>query len=226
MYAIYVIEPEPMPRQGLVRTIEEEPDLVVCGEAATAAEAMTHLHAHVPDLLILELDLPDLNGLDLMRRLPGRHPDLPMLAMSGQAEAICAEQVLRAGGRGYVVRYEPIPVIRTAIRQVLAGHFYVSERVADELYRAVAGSRHPLLPLPSDVLSPREMELFELLGRGLDTHAIADRMQVRVTTVESYRNRIREKLNVARTADLILLAAKWAQEERVCYSRRGCHRRR
>lgn len=225
MQTIFIIEPEPMTRRGLALTIQAEPDLDVCGEAATSAEALAYLDTHTPDLTTLEIDLPDLNGLDLMQRLRAQTPDLRMLAMAGQEEAICAEQVLRAGGRGYVVRHEPIAVILTAIRQVLAGHYFVSERVVDELYEAIADSRDALIPLPSDVLSEREMELFELIGQGLDTRTIADRMRVTTTTIESYRNRAKEKLNLARTSDLLHQAAKWAQENRVCYSWQGCRKR-
>lgn len=218
MNRLLLVEPEPLTRRGLVAVIEGEPDLTVYADVGNGADALAALRdGDPPDLAIVELVLPDQSGLRLIETLHRRHPDLPILATAAPAEALCVERALKAGARGYFVRHEALDVLLGAARRVLDGGYAVSNEVLDELLAALACSRQPLIPLPQDVLSPREMELFNLLADGLTTLELADRMSVSHGTIESYRNRIKEKLNITSTHALLRQALRWTGANRVCY---------
>ena len=219
---VLIVEPQPLTRQGLALTLQAQPDLEVCGEACCAARALDAFEASAPDLVITSLDLGDRSGLDLTADLVRRRPGLYVLILSRHAEALCAERAIRAGAHGYVIKQESADDVVEAARRVLAGRFYVSETVLDALLGAVARSAHPLIPSPADVLSEREMELFELIGAGLSTHDIAERMTLSVKTVESYRNRVKQKLYVDTMADLMRRAVMWKSPDHGCYSWTGC----
>lgn len=215
---ILIVEPQPVTRQGIALTLQAEPDLEVCGQACCAEGAFALFAACEPDLVVTALDLGDRNGLDLVHELVRQRPSLPVLVLSRHAEALCAERAFRAGARGYAVKHEPADTIVAAVRRLAAGRFYVSDSVVDELLVALARSRHPLIPAPTDVLSERELELFELIGAGLTTHDIAEAMHLSVKTVESYRNRIKQKLNVDTMADLMRRAVMWKSPDHAAYA--------
>lgn len=217
IYRVFIIEPEPLTRQGLVLTLQAQPDLNVCGSACCAGGALDALEACAPDLVITALDLADQNGLDLTQALIQRYPRLRILVLSRHAEPMCAERALRAGARGYVVKQEPPEVVLEAARLVLAGSYYVSQNSLDGLLQAISRSSQTLIPSPSDVLSERELELFDLIGSGISTHEIAAQMSLSVKTVESYRNRIKHKLNVETMAELVRRAVIWKSPERYCF---------
>ncbi len=219
---IVVLEPDPMLRLALSATLSAEPDLYVCGEAADAPTAWALLEEVRPGLLISSLSLPRLDGLAFIEQVVAQYPALYVLALGTAPEARCAERALRAGAHGYIDGHEALSEILEAVRCVLGGHYYVSTEVTDVLYEAVAHSEHPLFPSPDEVLSARELELFELLGCGLELHTIAERMQISEKTAESYRNRAKEKLHVDTAADVLFQATRWMQGHRICTCREGC----
>lgn len=219
---ILLIEPQPLTRQGLALTLDAEPDFTVTGQVCCADKALAAFEAADPDLVITAIDLADRTGMTLAQELLRIKPELRVLILSRHAEALCAERALRCGAHGYVVKQESADVVIQAARHILAGGYFVSHGVLDDLLKAIATRTQTLIPSPSDVLSEREMELFELIGQGLSTQDISGKMGLSVKTVESYRNRIKQKLNVTNLAELMRQAVMWLGPEHVCYSWKGC----
>jgi DNA-binding NarL/FixJ family response regulator len=207
---ILVVDDHPMTRYGLVHLIGREPDMVVCGEAEDARQAFTVIKALKPDLVVADITMPGKSGLDFVREVQALNPGLPVLVMSMHDEAIYAERVLRAGGRGYIMKSQGGEKVLEAIRRVLEGEVYVSKRMAaiilDGLTRRgpVAGEPRPGL------LSDREFEIFQLLGEGLSSKDIAQRLTISVKTVCTHRVHIKDKLRLATGPDLIQHAVRWA----------------
>lgn len=222
MCTLLLIEPHPLMRQGLASTLKAEPAWQLAPPVTTAAEARAVVEDAMPDLIIMEVVLPDGCGLDLARDLVEQHPDLPVLMLGQHAEGLCAERALRTGARGYVDHHDSGAVITEAVKHLLQGNYYISRAAENDLLHAVAHRAEPVIPSPSDVLSPREMEYFELTGTGLTAQQTAEKMDVTVATVASYRARTKQKLHVRRTTDLVRLAFKWRSEEHTCYSWTGC----
>jgi DNA-binding NarL/FixJ family response regulator len=187
--------------------IAAETDLVVCGEADSAAAALELLAAK-PDLAIVDLTLRDGSGLELIRRFRTAAPDLRVLVLSMHDEALYAERALRAGARGYIMKQEAIDGLVRAVREVLAGRYFISPGMSQVLLErlghdgALDGSR-------LGNLTDRELEVFELIGRGLSTAAIAERLAISIKTIETYRSNIKSKLDLKDNTDLIRFAATW-----------------
>lgn len=221
MKKIFIVDRYPLTRDGLAMTLDAEPDLIICGQAGSGEETLSLFERANPDLLITDVELLELNGLVLTETLRKRKPDLHILITSTHNEAICAERALRAGARGYVLKDETTDVVVHAVRRLLQGAYYISERVCNKLLTAITQAARPLIPSPASVLSKRELEFFEFIGLGLEPHEIAERMHLSIKTVSTYRNRIKHKLNLAGNSDLIRLAMKLSDEERICYCWRG-----
>ncbi len=219
---ILIVEPDALVRLGLGTLLNAEPGLEVVASAPDAAAAERLLQETVPDLLICSLSLPDRSGLAFIRAAMRAHQHLQVLVLGEEAEGRCAERALRHGAHGYLVSHDSVAETRQAVHQVLDGHYYLSPLVQDRLYEALAYSDHPLFPSPDEVLSRRELELFELMGCGLTITAIARRMHITPKTAESYRNRAKEKLHAATSADLLFQATRWMRSRRACASRQGC----
>jgi len=193
---LFLVEDHPIFRRGLRGLLEEEADLVVCGEAEDVGSAWEGIVQTRPDLVVLDLSLKGRNGLELVKSLSGWRRDLPVLVLSTHEESLYAERSLRAGARGYLMKHEAADVIVKAIREVLAGGVYVSGRVAAALLaKSVGETVSPTAP-PDERLSDRELEVFELFGRGLTTKEVSDRLCLSPKTVGTYRDRIREKLGL------------------------------
>jgi DNA-binding NarL/FixJ family response regulator len=207
---ILIVDDHPIVRLGIRQMLAAERDLEVCGEAETVAAAKQLLARAHPDLAIVDLSLAEGTGLDLIRSLRESLPALPVLVLSMHDEALFAERVLRAGARGYIMKREAITGLVSAIRQVLSGRIYVSEGMAqavlERLGHDVPGSANPLANL-----TDRELEAFDLIGRGLSTGAIAEQMGISIKTVETYRSNIKTKLNLKDATDLIRFAATWTE---------------
>lgn len=207
---ILVVEDHPIVRLGIRQLLTAEPDLAVCGEADSVGTGMRLVTSTGPDLVILDLSLSEGNGLDLIRSLRTTAPALPILVLSMHDEALFAERVLRAGARGYIMKREAITGLVGAIRQVLAGRIHVSEGAAQAVLGRVgqvdAAAEHPLANL-----TDRELEVFDLIGRGLSTSAIAEQLGVSTKTVETYRSGIKTKLNLKSATDLVRFAATWVE---------------
>lgn len=207
---ILVVDDHPIVRLGIRQMISAEPSLSICCEADSAKTALECASRSKPDMAIVDLSLEDGNGLDLIRALRQAIPELPVLVLSMHDEALFAERALRAGARGYIMKQEAIDGLVRAIQQVLSGKICVSDRIAQNVLERLGrdgfstGSR-------LGNLTDRELEVFEMVGRGLSTAAIADRLKVSIKTIETYRSNIKTKLNLEDATDLIRHAATWVE---------------
>jgi len=205
---VLIVDDHPIVRLGIRQMITAEPGLTICGEADSAAAALQMATTTKPDLALVDLSLEDGSGWELIRSLREAAPDVRLLVLSMHDEALFAERALRAGARGYIMKQEAIAGLVRAINEVLAGRVYVSSRMSQHLLERLG----PDVPAHGDRLvnlTDRELEVFELIGRGLGTAAIADRLKVSVKTIETYRSNIKLKLDLKDAADLIRFAAAW-----------------
>ena len=206
-----IVDDHPMTRAGLVHVINRQPDLVVCGEAENAAEALDAVDACRPDLVLADITLPGKSGLELIKDIKAIRPGLPILVISMHDESLYAERVLRAGARGYITKHEGGERLMQAVRHVLSGQIYVSEKMsAHILERFSGGQAAPVCSLVAQ-LSDREFEVFELLGEGLSAHEIAGRLHISTKTVDAHRANIKAKLVIKTTSELISYAARWIE---------------
>lgn len=203
-----------MTREGLARLINLEPDLEVCGQAGTAAKALAMLESARPDLAVVDVSLAaGPSGLELIKEIAGRHARLPMLVLSTHDESLYAERVLRAGARGYVMKQEPMERVMGAIRHVLGGGVYLSERMTARLLDKMTQSEAPPTASEIEHLSDRELEVFRLIGQGCGTRQIASRLHLSVSTVETHRAHIKEKLRLRRAPELVRRAVEWVHSQ-------------
>ncbi len=200
-----------MMRQGLAQLINHEPDLLACGEANTVAEALKRINAAKPDLVLADISLPDRNGLELIKDVQALHPGLPVLVVSMHDESLYAERVLRAGGRGYIMKQEGGKMLMRAMRQVLSGRVYVSEKMSAKILEIFSGHRTEVTQSPVERLSDREFEVFQLVGQGRGTREIAGHLHLSVKTVEVHRANIKHKLELKRGTDLVRYAIRWTE---------------
>ena len=210
---IFIVDDHPMMREGLAQLIAQEPDLVVCGEAEDAAEALQKIEELRPNLALVDITLRSTNGLELIKDLRIRAPETAVLVISMHDESLYAERVLRAGGRGYIMKQEGGKKLLSAIRDVLAGKTYVSEKISARILDIFSG-RPSETASPVERLTDREFEVFQLIGQGLSTKEIADKLHVSAKTIEVHRVNIKQKINVATAPELIRFAVRWAESER------------
>jgi DNA-binding NarL/FixJ family response regulator len=208
---ILIVDDHPIMRQGLVTLINNEPDLTVCCEAENAQQAMNGIAADRPDLVILDITLPDKNGLEVIKDLQASDPALPILVVSMHDEGLYAERVLRAGGRGYVMKQEGGKRLVEGIRQVLRGQISVSEKMAGRILELFSGRRPAAGGSPTATLTDREFEVFQLIGQGKKTSDIASHLHLSVKTVEVHRLHIKAKLGLADNTSLIREAVRWVE---------------
>ncbi|HSF78745.1 MAG TPA: response regulator transcription factor [Steroidobacteraceae bacterium] len=209
---ILVVEDHPLFRAMLVQLIQQQPDMTICGEAQDTRSAMALIEEACPDGVVLDLTLPGQGGLELLKSLKARNLQLPVLVLSMHAETLYAERVLRAGARGYVAKEEPPEVVEEALRAVMAGEVYVSKRIAGIILERLGWADRAAQPSGVDLLSDRELEVFRLIGRGLNSREIAEQVNLGPSTVDSYRARIKKKLGVKNAAQLYQRAAQWVAE--------------
>jgi DNA-binding NarL/FixJ family response regulator len=209
-YRILVVDDHPIVRRGFAQLINHEPDITVSGEAEDLTEALEALASQQPDLVIVDIVLKNANGLELLKRLPSLAPDTKALVVSMHDEQIYAERALRAGARGYVMKQEADEVIVTAIRRVLEGGIYVSNQVNERILMSFAQNQVPTESSAVEHLTDRELEVFELIGQGVSTRQIGERLHISVKTVETYRARIKEKLHLETGAELVQASVEWA----------------
>jgi DNA-binding NarL/FixJ family response regulator len=206
---VFLVDDHPIVRQGLALFIEREPDLMVCGEAEDATSALQAIRDSSPDFVILDISLNGPDGLELLKTLRVRYPNLPALVLSMHDESVYAERALRAGANGYIMKQEAADKVITAIRHILGGDVYLSDRLTKQmLQQFVNGSISPRDPLAK--LSDRELEVFRLIGAGHGTRQIADEMHVSTKTVESYQAHIKEKLALRNARELVQYAVEWS----------------
>jgi DNA-binding NarL/FixJ family response regulator len=207
---VLVVDDHSVLREGLAMVINQEHDLVVCGEAADATEAIQAVAALQPDVAIIDLSLTSGSGLELIKDLRMQHPDLRMLVLSLHDEALYAERVLRAGASGYIMKRASTAELLVALRKVLSGDVYLSERMASLLVTQAVGKHEtPANEGPLGLLSDRELEVFQLLGEGRGTRKIARELGLSIKTVSCYRQNIKSKLHLRDATELLHHAVQW-----------------
>lgn len=210
---VLLIDDHPLFRQGLAHLINQEGDLIVCGEASDAKEALDLIRATHPRIAVVDITLRESSGLDLLKRLRGQWPELLLLVVSMHDELLYAPRALRAGAQGYVMKREAAEHVMSAIRTLLAGGTYLSREVQAQILAATSESESEEHTSPVDLLSDREFEVFQMLGQGLGTRQIAQQLHLSVRTIEAHREHIKKKLGLQTANELMSFAIHWAQAE-------------
>ena len=209
---ILIVDDHPMMRQGLAQLVNNEPDLAVCCEVENAHQALAAIDKALPDLVLADITLPDKGGIELIKDIQAIHPGLAVLVISMHDESLYAERVLRAGGRGYIMKQEGGKKLMEAIRQVLSGQIYVSEKMSARILESFSGRRSPGADKsPVENLTDREFEVFQLIGQGKGTRQIAEKLHLSVKTVEVHRVHIKTKLKLESATELIRFAVRWVE---------------
>jgi DNA-binding NarL/FixJ family response regulator len=206
---IFIVDDHPLVREGLANLINQQDDLTVCGEAEDAAQALAGIGVARPDLALIDISLKTASGLELVKDLGVHFPLVALVVLSMHDELLYAERSLRAGARAYVMKRETTKDVLTAIRQVLGGDVYVSERVVNAMARRLGSSRKSAAATPVEQLSDRELEIFRLLGQGLTTSQIAVDLHLSLKTVQAYCARAKEKFGVNSLSELLRAAIRW-----------------
>ena len=212
---VFILDDHPITRYGLEHLINDEPDLEVCGQAENAQAALEALPRLKPDIALVDITMPGKNGLDFIKDLRLQLPNLLVLVMSMHDESIWAERVLRAGGRGYIMKSEGGAKLLDAIRQVLRGEVYVSHHISATILDGLTRPHAASSPDHAGVLTDREFEVFQLIGQGLSTREIAQRLSLSVKTVGTHRLHIKQKLRLQTGPELIRQAVRWAASQQL-----------
>ena len=211
---ILIVDDHPMMREGLAQLIANEPAWAVCGEAGDAHEALDKVAALKPDLVLTDISLPAKSGLELIKDVQAMHPGVFILVLSMHDESLYVERVLRAGARGYVMKQEGGKKIAQAIRDVLDGKISVSEKMSAKILEIFSGRRDEAAGSPVEKLTDREFEVLQLIGQGLDTKQLAEKLCLSTKTVEAHRANIKTKLKLATMSELIRYAVRWVESEK------------
>jgi len=206
---ILIVDDHPIFREGLTQSINREPGLVVCGEAENAAQALAAASRLLPDLIIVDITLPGRSGIELIKDLRASSPELPVLAVSMHDESLYAARILRAGARGYVMKQESPQTLLHAVRQVLSGKIYVSQRMSAQILESFSGNRNRKTSSPIEELSDREFEVFHLIGQGRKNEEIAEQLHLSLKTITVHQTNIRRKLGLRNSSDVIRYAVRW-----------------
>jgi DNA-binding NarL/FixJ family response regulator len=209
---LLIVDDHPLFREGLRQIIERDPDLAVCGEASDSAEALQAIPQLKPDLVLVDISLGNSSGIDLIKAIKNDYDELPILVVSMHDESLYAERSLRAGAMGYVMKHEPGKTVKAAIRKVLGGEMYLSEKMSSTVISKFMRGEGDRPSSPLELLSDRELEVFRMLGQGKGTRQIAQDLDVTIATVNSFRNRIKEKLHLKSATEVMLQAIQWSRE--------------
>jgi len=209
---VFLVDDHPLVRERLAALLQREADLEVCGEVANGPTTFSLIARQAPDLVILDVSLKRPHGLELLKDLQALLPKLPVLVLSLHDETLFAERTLRAGAMGYITQEEATVNVLVAVRRVLAGQVYVSERMAERMMQRKVNGGRGELGSPVAILNEREWEVFERIGRGMGTRDIAEALRLGIKTIESYQARIREKLQLDDGNQLLQCANHWAQK--------------
>lgn len=210
---IFLVDDHPLVREWLAYLINQQADLTVCGEAESAPGALTSIGSAQPDLSIVDITLKNSSGIELIKNLKELHPSLPVLVLSMHDESLYAERALRAGARGYVNKGETAQKVVEAIRRILAGKLYISEKTLELMAARSLTGKGPANQSPVLLLSDRELEVFERLGQGIGTRQIAQDFGVSVKTIQAYCARIKEKLSLTSATGLLREAIRWNENK-------------
>jgi DNA-binding NarL/FixJ family response regulator len=210
---VLIVDDHPIVRHGLGQLITDVPDLYVCGSAASPTEALQAITESKPDLVLLDLSLGEDSGLELLKQIRTQHANLPVLVLSMHDEAYYADRVLRAGAMGYVMKQESADHVIAAIHQVLSGKVYLSETMSSSMLTRMVGGKSTDGGSPVDSLTDRELQVLNLIGRGLGTRQIAEQLHLSVKTVENYREHLTAKLKLQTSSELVRYAVRWDIED-------------
>lgn len=211
---ILIVEDHPLFREGLCQMIARDARLTVCGQVSDAAEALRAMAEAEPDLVTIDISLEGGNGIELIKTLKAKYEELPILVISMHDESLYAERALRAGALGYVMKNEPARTVRTAILKVLGGEIFLSEKMSSSVLAKLLQGKNERAVSPVEQLSDRELEVFEMLGRGKSSRQIADELNLTIPTIHSFRNRIKEKLQLKNSTEMVLHAMQWVSQRR------------
>jgi DNA-binding NarL/FixJ family response regulator len=211
---VLVVDDHPLMRQGLSLLINQQQDMQVCAEAEEAQAAIHALAQKRPDIMILDISLNGPDGLELLKSIRASHPDLPVLILSMHDEAIYAERALRARANGYIMKQEATEKVLIALRRILNGDIYLSDRMSNKMLQQYIGGAPSMIQSRIASLSDRELEVFRLIGEGRGTREIADELHLSIKTVETYQAHIKEKLALRSGRELIQHAIQWKISEK------------
>jgi DNA-binding NarL/FixJ family response regulator len=211
---VLLVDDHPILRKGLAQMINMEQDLTVCGEAEEAGKAFELVGTLQPDVAVVDISLKTGNGIELVKNIKARYPELPILVLSMHDESLYAERALRAGSLGYIMKEEATEQVLIAIRRVLKGEIFLSEKMKSRmLQQLTTGGRNKVVVSPIENLTDRELEVFRLIGEGRSTRQIAAELHLSVRTVEAYREYIKSKLNLRNATELVQHAFHWVHHE-------------
>lgn len=210
---VLLVDDHPILRTGLRRMIDQEADMQVCGEAEDGPKAFELCGTLTPDIAVIDISLKGSNGIELVKNLKARYPELPTLVLSMHDESLYAERALRAGSRGYIMKEEAIEQVLVAIRRALAGEIFLSEKMKSRMIQQMASGKGKVVSSPIEQLTDRELEVFRLIGEGHSTRQIAGQLHLSVRTVEAYREYIKGKLNLKNATELVQHAFHWVHHE-------------
>lgn len=208
---IYLVDDHPLMRKGLAMTIDNEVGFEVCGQAESAEEALNEILEIKPDAAVIDISLPGMNGIELVKNLLHQQPNLKILIVSRHDEELYAERAIRAGAKGYLMKLEAVEVLISAIKQILNGNLYLSDKIGNKLLMKMASGNSASSDNPLDLLSDRELEVFELTGKGHSTKEIGKKLHISVKTVESHRANIKDKLQLDTANELMRHAVRWVE---------------
>lgn len=210
---ILIVDDHPLLRKGVGQLINNEKDMVVCGEAEDAHKALTAIGTTKCDVAIIDISLGGTSGIELLKNIKVRYPKLLVLVLSMHDETVYAQRALRAGAAGYIMKQEATEKVLVALHKILNGEVYLSERLGNKMLNTLVGGRTSLNGSPIEELSDRELEVFGLIGQGHGTRPIAEKLHLSVKTIESHRAHIKEKLNLKNATELVHHAIQWVQSE-------------
>ncbi len=210
---VLLVDDHPILRKGLAQLINLEPDMVVCGEAEDGPKAFEAAGTLNPDVAVIDVSLKGSNGIELIKNLKARYPDLPTLMLSMYDESLYAERALRAGSLGYIMKEEAIEQVLVAIRRVLTGEIFLSDKMKAKMLQQLATGRTKQVLSPIEALTDRELEVFRMIGEGKSTRQIATDLHLSVRTVEAYREYIKAKLTLKNSTELVQHAFHWVHQK-------------
>lgn len=210
---VYLVDDHPLVREGLANLINQQRNMEICGEAESVPDALDGIAGAEPDVAVIDISLKGASGLDLIKQLKARQPQVKIVALSMHDESLYAERALRAGAQGYVMKRESSKKIIDAIGRVVEGKLALSDPMTETLAQKFVAGSSDAAKSPIEHLSDRELEVFGLLGRGFETRRVADTLNVSIKTVQAYCVRIKQKLGLTTAAELVYEAIRWHERQ-------------
>ena len=206
---IYIVDDHQVVRSGLLRFINDYDDFVVCGDTGDPFTAIKEIEQLQPQVVIVDISLKDMNGIELTSEIKSNYDDVLILIHSMHSEPVYAERSIKAGARGYVTKDESLDNIIKAINVILDGNIYLDDSLKNKLLGKLLGPSNETLNNPANCLTNREFEVFKMVGQGLSMRDIADKLELSIKTVQTYRDRIKNKMNLLKSRDLVHYAIQW-----------------